>query len=218
MRRKSAPSRIELSQKGYDLRQIQVGLTWSKNSATSLFRPIKRLFGGGSFQFDLDLLACLLDKDGKITNLGHTIQKDNRPAPLVNSDVIYFHNLKLADESVIHSGDNRTGEQVVDDEVITVYPARLGQRFHKIVFMALIFDAQSNELDFSKVEGAGIVLRDKRNRVICKLNLNEGIAGSCALTFAEIGRAGPGQWYCQPINEFHQSDSLAELLRPYVSL
>ncbi|MFK7971893.1 MAG: TerD family protein [Bacteroidia bacterium] len=208
---------VKLSTYGWNLSSFQVGLTWSKKSKSSLVSSLKKILGDNHEDHDLDLIACLLNKEGHIVNLGHTIEKGSRPVPLVNSDVIYFHNLSMADESVIHSGDNQTGEQKVDDEVITVFPDRLSARFNKIVFMALLFDAKSKGLDFGHIEGADIVMRDGRKKVISRMSISDGPADSCALTFAELVREDKG-WVCQPIKQFHNSDSLAELLRPYISL
>ncbi|MEZ4686366.1 MAG: TerD family protein [Bacteroidia bacterium] len=122
MEQPELPSHINLNQKGYDLRKLQIGLTWSKGQGPGLFKPFQRFLREKKSGIDLDLVACLLDKDGCIANLGHTMNKQNRPVPLVNSDVIYFNNLSLPDQSIVHSGDNRTGELKVDDEVITFFP------------------------------------------------------------------------------------------------
>lgn len=218
MEKPKLPSRINLGQKGYDLRKLQVSLTWSKGPGSALFNPFQRFLGEKQSSVDLDLIACLLDKDGCIANLGHTMQKNKRPVPLVNSDVIYFHNLNLPDQSIIHSGDNRTGEQQVDDEIITLFPESLSARFDRIIFMVMIFNGKSHDLDFSKIKGARVELRDIRNNIISKVKLGNSPAGCHAFTFLELGRLESSEWYCQPLNQFHEFDSLAELLRPYVRL
>lgn len=218
MEQSELPPYINLTKKGFDLRKLHVGLTWSKGAGAAVFNPFQRFLGEKQNSIDLDLVACLLDKDGCIANLGHTMQKNKRPVPLVNSDVIYFHNLSLPDQSIVHSGDNRTGERKVDDEVITLLPERLSARFNRIVFMVMIFDGKSHDLDFSKIKGAHVEVRDFRNNIISKLELADSPVGCHAFTFMEIGRLNKGEWYCQPINQFHEFDSLAELLRPYVRL
>jgi stress response protein SCP2 len=218
MEQPSLPSYIDLKQKGFDLRKLQIGLTWSKGPNGPLLNPFQRFMGEKQTNVDLDLIACLLDKDGYIANLGHTMQRNNRPVPLINSDIIYFHNLSLPDQSIVHSGDNRTGEQLVDDEVITIFPDQLATRFDRIIFMVMIFDGKRHALDFGKVDGAHIELRDIRKNVICRLELSEAPAGSHALTFLELARTASGSWRCQPVHQFHEFDSLAELLRPYVRL
>lgn len=70
-----------------------VGLGWDTNR-----------YSGGA-EFDLDASAFLLGANGKV-------RKDE--------DFIFYGNLKSADGSVTHTGDNRTGEGEGDDEVLSV--------------------------------------------------------------------------------------------------
>lgn len=70
-----------------------VGLGWDTNR-----------YSGGA-EFDLDASAFLLGANGKV-------RKDE--------DFIFYGNLKSADGSVTHTGDNRTGEGEGDDEVLYI--------------------------------------------------------------------------------------------------
>ena len=76
-----------------------VGLGWDTNR-----------YDGGA-EFDLDASAFLLGANGKV-------RKDE--------DFIFYGNLKSADGSVTHTGDNRTGEGEGDDE-ISEYRARIAK-------------------------------------------------------------------------------------------
>ena len=70
-----------------------VGLGWDVNQYD------------GAADFDLDASAFMLGKNGKV-------RKDE--------DFIFYGNLKSADGSVRHTGDNLTGEGDGDDEVLII--------------------------------------------------------------------------------------------------
>ena len=69
--------------------KFTIGLGWDTNNSST---------GSG---FDLDASVFILGDNGKI---------------LSDSHFIFYNNLKSPDESVIHTGDNLTGDGDGDDE------------------------------------------------------------------------------------------------------
>src|ERR1043165_1981683 len=78
----------------YDLSQITIGLGWDVRKKEGGF--FSKLLGGGNDEdYDLDAIAFLLDSNGKVANLGRTVQaSDGRQIGLYESDVIFFNNMK----------------------------------------------------------------------------------------------------------------------------
>lgn len=145
------------------LRHVMVGAGWDVAK--------KRFFNLGA-DYDLDLIALLLDSNDKLINRG----------------VIYFGNLK-GDGIYLH-GDNRTGAGDGDDEKISVDLDKLSPKCDKVIFALNIYDAVSRKQNFSKVKNAYIRIlnEDNGNKEICRYNLSEDGGDNTALLFAELQR------------------------------
>ena len=98
------------------------------------------LFGGGSAggaAIDCDASVLLLDEKGKLVSKQH---------------VIYFGNKTSQDGSVVHSGDNLTGDGDGDDEVINVNLSAISPAVHKLVFIVNIYQAKQRKQDFGLIQ------------------------------------------------------------------
>jgi len=95
--------KISLSKEsGGALSKIVMGVGWdAKKSSVGL---LKGMFGGGgsSSAIDLDASCVLFDEKNGVV------------------DTVYFGQLKSRDGSIVHTGDNRTGDGDGDDEQILV--------------------------------------------------------------------------------------------------
>ena len=122
--------------------------------------------------YDLDLIAILLNENDKLINRG----------------VIYFGNLN--GQGIYLHGDNRTGAGDGDDEKISVNLDKLPGNCSKVIFALNIYDAVARKLSFSKVKNAYIRLlnEDSGNKEICRYNLSEDGGDNTALLFAELER------------------------------
>ena len=89
----SKGQKVDLTKKNPELKKIMVGLGWDVNA-----------FDSGA-DFDLDAAAFMLGANGKCPT---------------EKEFIFYGNLKHASESVIHMGDNLTGEGEGDDEQIMI--------------------------------------------------------------------------------------------------
>ena len=132
---------------GSGLTKITLGLGWDPEKSGLL----GKLFGGGG-AIDLDASCILFDESMK---------------PV---DLVWFRQLKSKDGSIVHSGDNRTGEGDGDDESITVDLYKLPVGVKHLVFTVNSFTGQN----FEKVEKAYCRIVDaSKNSEIARFNLSE---------------------------------------------
>jgi tellurium resistance protein TerZ len=113
---------------GGTLSQVLMGLGWDSAAAGK-----KGFFGfGGGQQIDLDASCILFDEAGNVL------------------DTVWFRQLKSKDGSIIHTGDNLTGEGEGDDEQIIVDLTRVPTSAKNLVFVVNSFTGQN----FSQVKNA----------------------------------------------------------------
>ncbi|WP_411705103.1 TerD family protein [Edaphovirga cremea] len=157
---------VSLSKQSSALSQLQFGLGWD---------PIKKkgLFGGlfgGSSSIDLDAGCVLLDKSGN------------------KIDTIWFRKLKSDCGSVVHSGDNLTGEGDGDDEVIRVDLNRLPQNAEYLAFTVNSFRGQT----FNDVDNAFCRVVDQAGKELARYQLTEQ-GSHTGIVIASL-RRNNGQW------------------------
>jgi tellurium resistance protein TerZ len=158
---------------GGALTQVVMGLGWDCVKSKGLFG-----FGGGSEQIDLDASCIMFDQQGSPT------------------DVVWFRQLKSKDGSILHTGDNRTGEGDGDDEQIVVDLTRVPENVKSLVFTVNSFTGQN----FSKVENATCRIFNKSNNVeIARYNLST-LGSHTAQIMAKVYRHD-GEWKMHAIGE-----------------
>ena len=169
--------------------------------------------------YDLDAIAFLLDEKGKVRNLGSRNALDSgQVVDFVGSDIIFYNNPKLPDGSVIHTGDNRTGEGEGDDEQIVVKLNLLDPTYKRIVFIACIYQGIRKNQHFGLIENAFVRAIDAQGREIAKFNLskNEMFNDKRTIIFAEVIRSGGSQgWRFQAVGDGLDTDRFGEVLKRY---
>ena len=133
---------------GTGLKKIRMGLGWD---------PVKP---SGFF-------AKLLNSDTAIDLDASCILLDSSKQPL---DLVWFRQLKSNDGSIVHSGDNRTGEGDGDDESILVNLEQLPAGVKHLVFTVNSFTGQN----FESVENAYCRIVDEpTGKELARFNLSE---------------------------------------------
>jgi len=126
----------------------------------------------GSGDFDADASVVMLDKDSKAL------------------DFIYFQQLTSKDGSIVHTGDNLTGEDTdeADDESIIIDLTKVPEACTRIVFLAEIFQANQRGQSFGQVSKCGVRVYDGAgtNQVFAKHDLTEDHAGAVAINVGEV--------------------------------
>ncbi len=200
----------------YDLSEVTIGLGWDVRKKQGAGGFLSKLFSaeGEEQEYDLDAIAFLLDDNGKVANLGRTVEKDGRQVGLYEGDIIYFNSMRHPSGNIWLTGDNRTGAGDGDDEQIIVRLDSLDQRYQKVVFLVSIYHGRVNHQHFGMVENAFIRAVDRHGKEIAKFNISGDATynGMCSMIFAEVYRKD-GTWKFRAIGEPHQTDSFVELLK-----
>lgn len=194
--------RIDLTKKNPGLSQIMVGLGWDPVKKTSGGGLLAGLFGGGSknAEIDCDASVIMLDSNDKLAR---------------NQDLIYFGNLRSTCGSVVHTGDNLTGEGEGDDEQIIVNLGLVPANIQKLVFVVNIYDCIRRKQDFGLIQNAYIrVTNGSNNQEIIRYNLTDDYAGKTTLVVGEIYRHS-GEWKFAAIGEGTHDASLSEIVKKY---
>ena len=164
---------VNLSKEAPGLSKIVVGLGWDVRSTD------------GS-PFDLDGSAFLLKADGKVRN---------------DLDFIFYNNLKSTDQSVAHSGDNRTGDGAGDDETVTIDLTRVPADVDRIAICATIHEGDARRQNFGMVQKAFIrTVNGATNTEIARYDLSEDSSTESAMIFGEVYRNN-GDWKFKAVGQ-----------------
>jgi len=224
----------------YDLSTLTIGLGWDVREKNGFF---SKLLGAKEEEYDLDAIAFLLDGNGKVVNLGEDKQWNSQyKSALFKSDVIYFNNVSFPNgtgtaqmvypntlsksqmidkvntllrngETIVHTGDNLTGEGDGDDEQIIVKLDSLPQRVQKILFLACIYQGEKKNQHFGMIDNAFIRAVDAKGKEIAKYSLSgTAFSGMCSMVFAEAYRK-EDSWKLRALGEPHRTDSFIEILK-----
>ncbi|MCX4832801.1 TerD family protein [Streptomyces sp. NBC_00006] len=168
---------VSLSKEAPGLTAVVVGLGWDVRTTTGT-------------DFDLDASAILTNAEGKVRN---------------DQDFVFFNNLKSADGSVEHTGDNTTGEGEGDDEQVKVDLASVPADVDKIVFPVSIYDAESRQQSFGQVRNAFIrVVNQAGGTEIARYDLSEDASTETAMVFGELYRNG-AEWKFRAVGQGYAS-------------
>lgn len=164
---------LSLTKTDATLTKISVGLGWDTRSTSG-------------DDFDLDASAFLLNASGKARS---------------TADFIFYNQLRSAEGSVEHAGDNRTGAGDGDDEVIRVDLALVPSDVERVAFTVTIHEAQARKQSFGMVENAFVRIVDERNnKEIVRYDLREDASVETALIFAELYRHS-GEWKFRAVGQ-----------------
>lgn len=152
--------------KGSSVTKFAIGCGWDVNASQ------------GS-QFDLDAAVFVLNAEGK---------------RLTDKHFVFYGNLSSPNKSVVHSGDNLTGEGDGDDEVITIDTALLESEATEIPVIVSIYQAESRKQNFGQVSNAFVrVFNPDTNEEIAKYDLSEDFSTETAVEFGRLYKKD-GEW------------------------
>ncbi|MDT3428217.1 stress response protein SCP2 [Paenibacillus forsythiae] len=177
------------------LMNIIVGLGWDPDGSEEVSGPEQRA------EVDCDASALLLDADGKLTK---------------RTNLVWFHNKQSACHSVVHSGDNLTGDGDGDDEQIRVNLIAVPSDVHRILIVVNIYDAVNRRQDFGMIRSAYIRVKNASGGAeLVKYNLSDNYSGFTALIGGELFRRG-SEWGFAAIGEGSHAAHISQLAERYV--
>ncbi|KJD43780.1 TerD family protein [Paenibacillus terrae] len=184
----SKGQKVDLTKTNPDLANVIVGLGWDTNK-----------YDGGQ-DFDLDASVFCLNNEGKVIN--------------PERDFVFYNNPKNENGSVVHTGDNLTGDGDGDDETITIDLANVPAHTHKVAFTITIHDANERNQNFGQVSNAYVrVLNAANNEELIKFDLGEDFSVETAVIGGELYRNGD-EWKFNAIGSGY-SDGLKGLCQDY---
>jgi tellurium resistance protein TerD len=159
------------------LATVTVGLGWDARTTTGE-------------AFDLDASAILCNDTGKART---------------DEDFVFYGHLTSGDGTVVHQGDERTGETAGDDEQIKVNLAGVAADVDKIVFSASIYEADKRGQSFGQVRKAYIrIVNDADGSELARYDLSEDASTEAAMLFGELYRNG-AEWKFRAVGQGYQS-------------
>jgi tellurium resistance protein TerD len=163
----SKGQKIDLTKTNPGLSKVIVGLGWDTNK-----------YDGGK-DFDLDASVFLLNASGKAGS---------------DADFIFYNQPNNANESVIHTGDNRTGEGGGDDEQVKVDLSAVPAQIEKIAFCITIHEGQERSQNFGQVSNAFVRIIDEQSGTeLIRYDLGEDFSIETAVVVGELYRHS-GEW------------------------
>ena len=140
----SKGGKLNLTKKEPALKKILIGLGWDMVSNNSV---------------DLDASVFMVTAAGKVPT---------------DEFFIFYNNLKSPDNSVQHTGDNRTGVGDADDEMVLANLATVSTNIKELIVVVSIHEASERNHHFGLLKEAYIRIVDvENNREIVRYNLDQ---------------------------------------------
>ncbi|GAA4663023.1 TerD family protein [Arthrobacter cryoconiti] len=173
----SKGSNLSLTKADPGLQIAMVGLGWDPRTTSGA-------------DFDLDASAILVGKNGKVRN---------------NDDFIFYNQLEAKDGSVVHQGDNRTGDGDGDDEQILINLNTVSPDVERVVIVVSIDQAEARHQNFGQIRDAYCRVVNQDNDVeIVRYDLSEDAAAETSMIFSEIYRNG-AEWKFRAVGQGYAS-------------
>ena len=200
---------ISLRKEENNLDEVIIGLGWDVAEPKFVAEPKSGGIFGSLFgkkgtaeketaEYDLDAIAVLLGRDGKMIR---------------NTDVVFYNQMQHPSGCATLTGDNRTGAGDGDDEQIIVRLNSLPAEYDKIVFLVAIYEGRKNAQSFGEVENCFIRMVDQGGKELVRYDIsgNASFAAYRSIVFAEVQREGSG-WNFRAIGQPHETDSFGEIV------
>ena len=177
---------VNLSKEAPGMTKVIIGLGWDPRSTDGA-------------AFDLDASVFVQNASGKVRS---------------DADFIFYNNLKSTDGSIVHNGDNTTGQGDGDDETVTVDLSKVPADIDKLSFCVTIHEADSRRQNFGMVAKAFIrCVNANGNAEVARYDLSEDSSTETAMIFGELYRNG-ADWKFKAVGQGFQG-GLAPLARSF---
>lgn len=179
--------RVDLTKGRPSLKKVLIGLGWDVNRYD------------GEADFDLDASIFMTKENGKVGS---------------DDDFIFYGNLEHRTKSVIHTGDNRTGDGDGDDEVIKVDFDTIPSDYTNLSVAVIIYDADNRLQNFGMVNNAYVRVADEETgEELIRYDLSEDFSTETAIVVAEIYKKN-GEWKFKAVGSGYNG-GLVSLCKQY---
>lgn len=169
--------KVDLTKTNPGISKLVVGLGWDVNK-----------YDGGQ-DFDLDASVFLLGADGKVSG---------------GEDFIFYNNTTGGNGSVVHSGDNLTGDGDGDDESVKIAIQNIPAQIEKVSFTVTIHDAEARNQNFGMISNAFIrIVNEETNEELIRYDLGEDFSIETAVVVGELYRHA-SEWKFSAVGSGYQ--------------
>lgn len=156
-----------------DLSNLAIGLSWDDSHQSGKLR-------------DLDMSAFMVAEDTKV------------PA---ESFFVYYNNLSSADRSLLHKGDNRTGQGEGDDEVIWMNLTQVTSEIEAIYLVASIHSSEETVDTFGEINQMKLRMYDRNSTLeVAQYMVDKEHTEHNAIVLGRFYREY-GLWYFEAMSE-----------------
>jgi tellurium resistance protein TerD len=150
------------------LSRVRIGLAWDASKLT-----------GQAF-----------DADASVAVLKGTANKKF----VTDSHFVFYNNKATPEGAVKHSGDNRTGNAVGDDESVIIDLTLLPAETTEVAIIASIHDGAARKQDWSALNAVATLYDDTSGSVLATYNLGSDFAGKISVQPVSLYKGDTGQW------------------------
>lgn len=168
---------INLSKASPGLSKVRIGLGWEAS-------PL---------DLDASVFVCKMNSA-------------NEPKLVSDNHFIFYNNKSTPNGSVIHSGDNRTGDGDGDDETIKVDLSKLESEVAEISVIVTIHEALARGHNFGKLSSAYIrIYNDETGEAIAEYDLDANFGQETAVQFGSLVKTN-GSWEFKAVGAGYKLD------------
>ena len=188
-------AKVDLT-KGVATKKFNVALGWDTNKYH------------GAHDFDLDVSVFMAMKAGT-DPYGKDIWKVRD-----EEDFIFYGKTEHATGSVIHTGDNRTGDANGDDEVIKVDFNLIPAHVEKLAFVVTIYEADARKQNFGMVSNSYVRIDNgETGEQLKRFDLGEDFSTQTGVAVCELYKHN-GEWKMNAIGAGYDN-GLAGFVKDY---
>ena len=188
--------RFNLSQEASHLTKVAIAIGWHVENGSSIGSKINE-------KYDIDSSVFMLGNDGKVPDEKY---------------FIFYNNLQSLDDSLRHSGDNRTGQAEGDKETIYVNFAKINSVIEEMIFVVTIHEGQAKNQNFSQIKNAFIRFYNQDTGLeLARYDLQEAFSEETAVEFGRFYRKD-GTWRFQAVGQGYKQGLQSFVDKYYVEI
>lgn len=167
--------------------KIIVGFGWDAFLRQRSGGLISGILSASDSGVDCDGAAIVCDRDG-------------RPlSDKLSECCVYYGNLKMFDNAIVHHGDDQTGKNSGDDEMISIDLKKLPENVGKIILTMDLFKEKKRSLTIGKIHNTYVRVIDENSAAeIVKESLAGTAAAGKIVATGALVRGNSGEWTFEP--------------------